>query len=259
MSGGPPPPDALIFDVDGTLAETEEAHRRAFNDAFAEAGLGWRWDPPLYRRLLDVTGGKERIRHYLDAHGDRPRLDDETVRRLHARKTERYNDLLVSGEVALRPGVARLIGEARAAGVPLAIATTTSRPNVETLLAATLGPQALGWFAAVAAGDVVPAKKPAPDVYLLALRELGLPPGRCVALEDSRNGLEAALAAGLPTVVTVSAYTDDQAFPGALSVLDHLGEPGLPCRALAGRAPPGPCLDLATLAAWLGAVADPAP
>jgi HAD superfamily hydrolase (TIGR01509 family) len=253
----PPLPDALVFDVDGTLAETEEAHRQAFNDAFADAGLDWRWDPPLYRRLLDVTGGKERVRHFTDARGGRPRLDDAAVRRLHARKTARYAELVATGRVGLRPGVARLLAEARAARVPLAIATTTSRPNVEALLAAALGPEAPGWFAVVAAGDAVPAKKPAPDVYLLALRELGLPPGRCVAFEDSRNGALAALAADLPTVVTVSAYTDHHAFPpGVLAVLDHLGEPEAPCRALAGRAPPGPCLDLATLAAWLGPAAS---
>ncbi len=121
-----------------------------------------------------MTGGTERIRHFTDARGGRPRLDDADVRRLHARKTARYNELVATGRVGLPPGVARLLAEARAAGVPLAIATTTSPPNVEALLTALPGHGVLGWFAVIAAGDAVPAKKPAPDVYLLALRELGL-------------------------------------------------------------------------------------
>ena len=155
--------------------------------------------------------------------------------------------------MTLRPGVARLLGEAQAAGVRLAIATTTSAPNVTSLLEATLGPGALDRFDVVAAGDIVPAKKPAPDIYLLALDRLSLVPERCLAVEDSRNGLLSSVAAGIPTLVTVNAYTADQNFPGALAVLDHLGEPDLPCRTLAGPAPPGPAVDLATLRAWLAA------
>ena len=193
-----PPPEALVFDVDGTLAETEEAHRRAFNETFAEAGLPWSWDRPLYARLLEVTGGKERIRHFIDAVGAGPRLDAAAIADLHARKTVRYARLVATGEVTLRPGVARLLGEAQAAGVRLAIATTTSAPNVTSLLEATLGPGALDRFDVVAAGDIVPAKKPAPDIYLLALDRLSLVPERCLAVEDSRNGLLSSFAAGIP-------------------------------------------------------------
>jgi len=243
-------PAALIFDVDGTLAETEDAHRLAFNAAFAEAGLDWVWDVALYGRLLDVTGGKERIRFYLELAG-LPPLPPEAIARLHARKTDLYVAHVDAGRLALRPGIARLIHAARAAGVPLAIATTTSLANVESLLRSTLGDQAPGWFAAIGAGDMVARKKPAPDVYEWVLSRLALPPARCIAFEDSRNGLDAALAAGLPTVITVSRYTDTQAFPGALCVLNHLGEPDAPCTALAGIPPGGEHVTLATLRTWL--------
>jgi beta-phosphoglucomutase-like phosphatase (HAD superfamily) len=243
-------PAALIFDVDGTLAETEDAHRLAFNAAFAEAGLEWTWDAGLYRRLLDVTGGKERIRFYLDQAG-LPPLQATAVARLHARKTELYVAHVDAGRLALRPGIARLINEARAGGIPVAIATTTSLANVESLLRSTLGEDAPGWFAAIGAGDMVARKKPAPDVYEWVLQRLGLPAARCIAFEDSRNGLEAARAAGLPTVITVSRYTDDQGFPGAVAVLDHLGEPDAPCLVIDGATPRAGHVDLATLAAWL--------
>jgi beta-phosphoglucomutase-like phosphatase (HAD superfamily) len=242
-------PAALIFDVDGTLAETEDAHRLAFNAAFAEAGLGWDWDVALYRRLLDVTGGKERIRFYLE-HAGLPPLEAAAIARLHARKTEIYVAHVDAGRLSLRPGIARLIGEARAKGIPVAIATTTSLANVESLLRSTLGPDAPGWFAAIGAGDMVARKKPAPDVYDWVLERLGVPAARCVAFEDSRNGLEAALAAGLPTVITVSRYTDDQSFPGALAVLDHLGEPDVACTPIAGPAPLRDHIDIDTLSAW---------
>jgi HAD superfamily hydrolase (TIGR01509 family) len=215
---------ALIFDVDGTLAETEEIHRRSFNEAFAAAGLNWRWDKPLYARLLDVTGGKERIRHFIDAYEAAPRLDDAAIAALHRDKTKRYTDLVEAGEVALRPGIQALLSEAPAHGIRLAIATTTSRPNVDALLQATLGSQP---FEVIAAGDEVPKKKPAPDVYDLALRRLDLPPENCVAIEDTFNGLRSALAAGIACVMTPSMYGGQGPFPGALQVVDfaerHVG------------------------------------
>jgi len=183
---------ALIWDVDGTLAETEETHRAAFNGAFAAAGLDWVWDEALYARLLEVTGGKERIRHYVAAHGGRPALDDAAVAALHADKTRRYAEVVAAGGVALRPGVARLLNEARNAGVPVAIATTTTLGNVEALLRAALGPDAMGRVAAIGAGDDVAAKKPAPDVYELVVRRLSVPAARCVAIEDTVNGVRAA-------------------------------------------------------------------
>jgi HAD superfamily hydrolase (TIGR01509 family) len=208
---------ALIFDVDGTLAETEEIHRRAFNEVFAAEGIGWDWDQALYARLLEVTGGKERIRHYIDAYGATPALDDAAIAALHRAKTQRYTHMIDSGEIGLRPGIARLLEEAPAQGVRLAIATTTSRPNVDALLRVTLGSQP---FEVIAAGDEVAAKKPAPDVYLLALERLGLPASDCVAIEDTINGLRSAQAAGLACVITPSVYGGTGPFPGALKVVE---------------------------------------
>lgn len=219
---------ALIFDVDGTLADTErDGHRVAFNLAFAEHGLDWNWDEGLYGELLTVTGGKERIRHFVERHATdvagRPDFN-ALVAALHATKTEHYVRLVASGQLPLRPGVARLINEARAAGLRLAIATTTTPENVEALLRATMAPDAMNWFEVIGAGDVVPAKKPAPDIYHWVLERLELAPDVCLALEDSENGLAASLGAGIPTLITENAYTRGQNFGGALAVLPDLGE-----------------------------------
>lgn len=218
--------EALIFDVDGTLAETErDGHRLAFNAAFKEAGLAWHWDVALYGELLAVTGGKERMTRYAGSHA--PELAakagfDNLIRKLHVLKTEHYVQLVQAGRIPLRPGVGSLLREARAAGLGLAIATTTSPENVSALLRASLGPDAEGWFAVIGAGDVVPAKKPAPDIYLWVRERLGLPAASCLVVEDSVNGLRAARAAGLPTVVTQAQYTRGQDFSGALAVLPDL-------------------------------------
>lgn len=229
---------ALLFDVDGTLADTEEAHRHAFNAAFAAAGLDWSWDRELYRRLLAVAGGRERIRHYVaSAHSEllsRPDLDGR-IAALHADKTRRYGEMMAAGEVRLRPGVARLLAEARDAGLRLAIATTTSRENVDALLAATLGPEAVGWFEAIGAGEDVPAKKPAPDIYRWVLARLRLPAQSCLAIEDSVNGLRAA-AAGVAVVIAPGFYTANEDFTGAVAVVSDLGEPDRPFRLLGGDA-----------------------
>lgn len=211
------PLDALIFDVDGTLAETEELHRRAFNDTFDAFGLDWHWSPEDYRILLRTTGGKERIRAHAQVLGEA--LDDDFIRDLHARKTERYGELIASGAISLRPGIEELIAEAAVSGMRLAIATTTSRPNVDALIRAACGREAQGIFEVIAAGDEVAAKKPAPDVYKLALRRLGLDAARCIAFEDSANGLKSALAAGLQTIVSPGHYTDGEDFSGALCVI----------------------------------------
>ncbi|HYZ16555.1 MAG TPA: HAD-IA family hydrolase [Candidatus Acidoferrum sp.] len=216
---------ALLFDVDGTLADTErDGHRIAFNLAFRDAGLPWEWDVRTYGDLLSVTGGKERIRHFLTLRPDLERLDDAAIAALHGAKTRRYVELVTRGQVPLRAGVARLIAEARAAGLQLGIATTTSPENVTALLDATLGPGAAKWFAVIAAGDVVPVKKPAPDIYTYALDRLGLPASSVLALEDSENGVRSARGAGLNVVVTVNDYTRDQDFRGALAVLESLDE-----------------------------------
>lgn len=216
---------AIVFDVDGTLAETEETHREAFNRAFRQAGLSWSWDRGLYRELLAVTGGKERIRHFIEAHGatGAPQEDrDPFIRALHADKTGAYTRMVSGGELALRPGVRELINAARKRGYRLAIATTTTPANVDALLQVAFGDTGHGLFEVICAGDSVANKKPAPDVYLRTLEELGLPAADCVAIEDSRNGLLAARAAGIATIVTPSLYTRDERFDEAALVVDDL-------------------------------------
>lgn len=199
--------EALILDVDGTLAETEEHHRRAFNRAFAEAGLDWYWDEALYHALLKVTGGRERILHFMAEHLERMPTDAvESAKRLHARKTQIYLDDLRDEGIPLRPGMLALITEAHAAGVRLAIATTTNVPNVEGLLSRALGADWRALFPVVIAGDMVATKKPAPDVYLAALAALGCCASACLALEDSAHGLASASAAGLRVFGYRSAY-----------------------------------------------------
>lgn len=244
---------ALIWDVDGTLAETEEAgHREAFNRAFAESRLPWVWDRETYRRLLAVTGGKERISAWWQELDPQAAAAGEaTVRRLHARKTELYGELLRQGAVPLRPGVERLIREARLAGVRQAIATTTTPENVTTLLDVTLGPQVRGWFEVIGAGDIVAAKKPAPDIYLWVLQRLNLPAARCVALEDSAAGARSAQAAGLATIVTRSAYTQHESVQQVLADLSGLGEPGHDGQGRVRGQPWAGCVDLACLRGWL--------
>lgn len=217
---------ALIFDVDGTLAETEEAHRAAFNQAFADLDLHWRWDRPLYRDLLGVAGGKERLRAFLD-HQDPGDASDALIADLHRRKTAHYTAAVARGAVPFRPGVATLIAQALAAGVTLAIATTTSRVNVEALFAGNGDAPPLAAFAAVMTAEDAPAKKPDPQVYHRALLALGLPPADCLAIEDSVNGLRAARAAGIPTLVTESVYTAGDNFTGALAVRTDLSRIGL--------------------------------
>ena len=215
--------EALIFDVDGTLAETEDLHRRAFNETFAEAGLDWHWDRRDYRVLLTTTGGKERMARHARQQGIG---SDFPVAELHAAKTARFGALLAQGQIAPRPGVAELIAEARRAGLRLAIATTTSLPNVEALSQALFGAAAGRVFEVIVAGDMVAAKKPAPDVYSQALQRLGLGPHQAVALEDSRNGLLAAKAARLVCCVSPSVYTLGEDFSEADRVIFELSELG---------------------------------
>lgn len=231
---------AVIFDVDGTLAETElDGHRVAFNRAFTDNGLDWHWDPLLYGELLAVTGGKERIRYYLENfhlqcgfNGD----PTPTIDKLHADKTRHYAQLLNDNSIRLRVGVQRLINECRAAGLRLAIATTSMPENVRGLLRNTLGEQAINWFDCIADGSSVGPKKPAADIYHYCLKQLNLTARDCITIEDSALGLQAAIGANLPTLITINDYTHADDFSGALMVIDQLGEPDQPSRVLAGAA-----------------------
>lgn len=218
---------ALIFDVDGTLADTEELHRQAFNEAFAEEGLEWHWSPALYTRLLETSGGKERIRDFWQRMQPGVRALDglaleATLERLHALKTAAYERCVRQGGLALRPGVQALIEAAGRAGLVLAIATTTSPVNIAALLRQTLGPDWRLRFAVIEDASTAPLKKPHPQVYLQTLARLGLPASACLAFEDSANGLAAARGAGLATVITPTAFTARHDFGGALRVLESL-------------------------------------
>jgi HAD superfamily hydrolase (TIGR01509 family) len=223
---------AIIFDVDGTLSETErDGHRPAFNAAFFDAGLNWHWDEAHYGELLRITGGKERITHYAEMHAQdmtaRPDFG-ESVQRLHRAKTAHYLRLVEQGGLPLRPGIARLIREAKLAGIRLSIATTTSPENVDALLRNALGAEACEWFEVIGAGDIVPKKKPAPDIYCWVLEKLGLPASSCLAIEDSEMGLHAALGAGLRCLVTPGEYTRGGNFAGACAVIDDSATLSLP-------------------------------
>ena len=244
---------ALLFDVDGTLADTEkDGHLAAFNRAFSDAGLDWNWSVELYGKLLAVTGGKERIKYYLDNF-----LPDENrdfkqpndlngfIKDLHAAKTNYYVSLMSEGAVPLRTGVKRLINEARAEGMRMAVATTTTPANVEALLVNALDPDAMSWFEVIAAGNMVPDKKPAADIYLYAMDKLALSPDECIAFEDSENGILSSRGASLKTIITVNDYTRDHDFTGASIVLDQMGEPDQPFTVLAGDAGDSVCLDMA--------------
>jgi HAD superfamily hydrolase (TIGR01509 family) len=238
---------ALLFDVDGTLSDTErDGHRVAFNQAFEEYGIDWNWDIDTYGELLAVTGGKERMQFYADRFLDKDSLPDnlETlIPELHQAKTRHYTRLLSTGAIPLRPGVERLIREARQRGFRLAIATTTTPENVTALLTHTLGAESIDWFEVIAAGDIVPAKKPAPDIYDYALKVMKLSPDDCIAFEDSANGIKSTTAANLKTIITVNDYTRDHDFPGAVIVLDQMGEPGHPFNVIAGDAAGSTYLD----------------
>lgn len=219
--------EALIFDVDGTLADTEAAHRAAFNEAFAEVRLGWYWDNAVYTRLLSVSGGKERIAHHwrmVEPDVANGTAMKDTIDRVHAIKTRIYESRVSGGQLPLRPGVLRLLREALASGLRLAIATTTTPANIDALLRNPLGPDWRRHFAAIGDASTAPSKKPDPQVYQQVLASMGLSARNGIAFEDSANGLRAATAAGLQTLVTPTAYTVDQRFDDALLVLPHLGD-----------------------------------
>jgi HAD superfamily hydrolase (TIGR01509 family) len=219
--------EALIFDVDGTLADTESAHLAAFNHAFAEQGLDWHWDEALYTQLLEISGGKERMTHYWKKL--HPTMKDivgsglsDTIEHLHALKTAAYESAVQSGAVKLRPGVLDIILSAHKQGLLLAIATTTSPVNIAVLLRNAIGPDWKELFLVIEDASTAPKKKPHPQVYVQTLARLGLAADNCLALEDSFNGLRAAVAAGIKTIVTPNNFTAHHDFSGALRVLPHL-------------------------------------
>jgi HAD superfamily hydrolase (TIGR01509 family) len=218
----------LLWDVDGTLADTErDGHRVAFNLAFREAGIDREWDVPTYGELLAVTGGKERIRFDYVRRGLEPPSDEE-IARLHALKTRLYQELIARGEIPLRSGVRRLLTEAYEDGITLGVATTTTPSALDALIEHSLGPEWFDRFSVLAAGDIVPSKKPAPDIYHHAMEKLGISAGECLALEDSGNGWKAAQTAGLRCVVTINDYTHAHDFAGADLVVSELGDPDGP-------------------------------
>lgn len=220
---------ALIFDVDGTLADTESVHLEAFNQAFRQEGLDWVWDVPLYTRLLEISGGKERMAHYWrSVEPERTELAagafDATINRLHEIKTAYYEAAVNNDAVQLRPGVLALMDEARRQGLQLAIATTTSPVNIAALLRSAIGPDWRSHFLAIGDASNAPIKKPHPQVYLKVLADMGLQAAQCVAFEDSANGLKAATVAGLDTVITPNSFTAHHDFTGALRVVPDLSE-----------------------------------
>ena len=213
---------AVLWDVDGTLAETErDGHRVAFNRAFEDQGLPWRWEVAAYGDLLKVAGGRERLMHDMNARTDAPVLADQRealARVLHSLKNKYYADLVHGGDIPLRPGVAGLIEECLQRGVRMAITTTTSRSNVDALLGVHFGPDWAHRFAAVVCGEDVQRKKPDPEVFERALQKLGVEPLEAVAIEDSPGGVAAARAASVPVVVTRSAYFEDSTIEGAIAI-----------------------------------------
>jgi HAD superfamily hydrolase (TIGR01509 family) len=221
---------AILWDVDGTLAETErDGHRTAFNRAFQTLGLPWRWDEQRYGELLAVTGGRERLLADMATHGDAPATADERealARELHRRKNRFFAELVLGGQVPLRPGVRDLMDECSARGVRLGLVASTSRVNADALLQVHLGPQWPQRFAAIVCGDDVQRKKPDPEGYLSALRTLDIGPLEAVAIEDSPSGVAAARAADIPVVVPLSAYFADATIEGAVAI-----GPGLHTRA----------------------------
>ncbi len=219
---------ALIFDCDGVLVDTErDGHRVAFNKAFAKTGCDVAWSVELYGDLLKVAGGKERMKHYFNNHTWPSDIADKDsfIKQMHKLKTDIFTQIIESGELALRPGVARLVDQAINDGVTLAVCSTSNERAVGLIVEKLLGPERRPHFSAILAGDVVSKKKPDPEIYNLALERLELEPQQCVVIEDSRNGLLAAKAAGMYCVITTNGYTESENFAEADLVVSELGEP----------------------------------
>jgi len=225
---------ALIFDCDGVLADTErDGHRLAFNQTFRELGIPIEWSEERYRDKLQIAGGKERMASELTPELARanglatdPEGRAELLATWHRRKTEIYTEMVAAGVLPTRPGITRIVTEAQDAGWRLAVASTSAEPSVRAILEQAIGAERAGRFDLVLAGDIVARKKPAPDIYLLALERLGLTAAEVLVVEDSRNGLLAASGAGLRCVMTVNGYTEDEDSSEAILVVSSLGDPG---------------------------------
>jgi len=219
---------ALIFDCDGVLVDTErDGHRVAFNRAFAAAGLDVEWDVALYGELLKVAGGKERMRHYFETQGWPAAANGDHagfLAEMHKSKTALFMEIIASGQLPLRPGIVRIVDEAAGAGVRLGVCTT-SNPKAVSGVLDLMGAERKARFEFVLAGDIVSRKKPDPEIYDLAKQRLALPPADCVVIEDSRNGLLAAIGAGLPCFITTSTYTGEEDFSESIGVVAELGDP----------------------------------
>ncbi len=247
---------AIIFDCDGVLADTErDGHRPAFNATFAEVGVPVTWSEDEYAVKLRIGGGKERMASLLTDEFVRanglpadPDGQKELLADWHRRKTARYREMVLAGQLPARPGIRRIVDEALAAGWTLAVASTSAEESVRAVLEHAVGEANAAHFA-VFAGDMAPAKKPDPSIYVLALEQLSLAPGDAIAIEDSRNGLLAAVGAGLRCVVTVSSYTVQEDMSEGMLVVSSLGDPEDPAVVLANRsaAEPGALVTLADL------------
>lgn len=221
----------IIFDVDGTIADTEEIHRQAFNQTFEEFKINWHWSVDDYRKILFISGGKERFKKFLnedEALKSTIKDPESFIKELHKRKSEHYRSILESENTELRPGVIRLINEARDCGLQIGVATSSSMANLTSLFYTTENIEPSELFNSIVTSDTVQDKKPSPAVYQCVLAGLGLEPDVCVAIEDTQNGNLAALAAGLKTIITTHAYTIDNDFTGATIVANNLGEPDKP-------------------------------
>jgi HAD superfamily hydrolase (TIGR01509 family) len=247
-------PFALIFDVDGTLAETERfGHRVAFNQAFAEAGLDWFWDEENYGRLLEIPGGRQRIEAFIEQQSADIRPYNsalELALRLHRNKKQHYLQLLRNNKIELRPGVARLIVAAHDAGIRLGICSTASMESVLPLLRATLGPDGDRFFDVISVQDGTLRSKPFPDLYLHALRKLRLDAADCIAIEDSEIGVRAASAAGIPVIACYNDYSKHQDFAPAMAEVDGFGTSTEPVQTRRGKPPAGGIIDVEALRSW---------
>lgn len=218
---------ALIFDCDGVLVDTErDGHRVAFNKAFVSKGIDAQWSVSQYKELIKVAGGKERMVSYFDQHGWPDNIADrkEFIQDMHKLKTQLFMDIIESGELSLRPGIARIVDEAIAEGIQLAVCSTSNEKAVTLIVEKLLGPERRKHFNAILAGDIVSRKKPDPEIYNLALQKLSLNPRDCVVIEDSRNGFLAAHSAGMHCLITTNGYTDQDDFSGSDMIVPELGD-----------------------------------